>query len=79
MRHLMLPLAVAVAVTFAAPASAAPDWAAVDRALRRCERGWARLERTTDVEAHVRDLVAERVYGARQQAEVKKFLGRLRG
>jgi len=27
----------------------------------------------------VRDLVAEKVYGARQQAEVKKFLGRLRG
>jgi peptidyl-prolyl cis-trans isomerase SurA len=27
----------------------------------------------------VRDLVAERVYGSRQQAEVKKFLGRLRG
>jgi len=26
----------------------------------------------------VRDIVAERVYGARQQAEVKKFLGRLR-
>jgi len=26
----------------------------------------------------VRDLVAEKVYGARQQAEVKKFLGRLR-
>jgi hypothetical protein len=27
----------------------------------------------------VRDLVAERVYGARQQSEVRKFLGRLRG
>jgi len=27
----------------------------------------------------VRDLVAEKVYGSRQQAEVKKFLGRLRG
>ena len=27
----------------------------------------------------MRDLVAERVYGSRQQAEVKKFLGRLRG
>jgi peptidyl-prolyl cis-trans isomerase SurA len=27
----------------------------------------------------VRDLVAEKVYGARQQSEVKKFLGRLRG
>ncbi|MET0214843.1 MAG: hypothetical protein ABW292_17660, partial [Vicinamibacterales bacterium] len=26
----------------------------------------------------VRDLVAEKVYGARQQAEVRKFLGRLR-
>jgi parvulin-like peptidyl-prolyl isomerase len=26
----------------------------------------------------VRDIVAEKVYGARQQAEVKKFLGRLR-
>jgi hypothetical protein len=35
LRHLMLPLAVAVAVTFAAPASAAPDWAAVYRALGR--------------------------------------------
>ncbi|WP_133176579.1 hypothetical protein [Nocardioides currus] len=33
--------------------------AAVDRALARCRRSWARLEQTTDVEAHVRDLVAE--------------------
>ena len=33
--------------------------AAVDRALVRCRRGWARLEQTTDVEAHVRDLVRE--------------------
>ena len=32
---------------------------AVDRALARCRRGWNRLERTTDVEAHVRDLVSE--------------------
>ena len=27
----------------------------------------------------MRDLVAEKVYACRQQAEVKKFLGRLRG
>jgi hypothetical protein len=32
--------------------------AAVDRAFARCRRGWERLEQTTDVEAHVRDLVA---------------------
>lgn len=41
--------------------------AAVDRALRRCERGWARLERTTDVEAHVRDLVAEELERPRRR------------
>jgi hypothetical protein len=33
--------------------------AAVDRALARCRRGWSRLEQTTDVEALVRDLVAD--------------------
>lgn len=33
--------------------------AAVDRALARCRRGWSRLEQTTDVETHVRDLIAE--------------------
>ena len=27
----------------------------------------------------MRDLVAEKVYASRQQAEVRKFLGRLRG
>lgn len=35
MRHLLLPLAVAFAATCAVPASAAPDWTAVDRALGR--------------------------------------------
>jgi hypothetical protein len=33
--------------------------AAVDRALSRCRRGWTRLEQTTDVESHVRDLAAD--------------------
>lgn len=33
--------------------------AAVDRALARCRRRWATLERTTDVEGHVRQLVAD--------------------
>jgi len=32
---------------------------AVDRALSRCRRDWVRLEQTTDVESHVRDLVAD--------------------
>ena len=31
--------------------------AAVDRALARCRRGWARLERQDDVETHVRELI----------------------
>ena len=35
MRHSLLPLAVAFAATCAVPASAAPDWTAVDRALGR--------------------------------------------
>jgi hypothetical protein len=34
---------------------------------------------TTQPFESVRDLVAEKVYGARQQSEVKRFLGRLRG
>lgn len=33
--------------------------AAVDRALARCRRRWATLEQSTDVEAHVRDLIVE--------------------
>lgn len=33
--------------------------AAVDGALARCRRRWARLEQTTDVESHVRDLVRD--------------------
>lgn len=41
--------------------------AAVDRALGRCRRGWDRLERTTDVEAHVRDLVAEELERPRRR------------
>ena len=34
---------------------------------------------TTQPFESVRDLVAEKVYGARQQSEVRRFLGRLRG
>ena len=34
---------------------------------------------TTQPFESVRDLVAEKVYGARQQSEVKRFLGRIRG
>ncbi|WP_107704796.1 hypothetical protein [Nocardioides allogilvus] len=41
--------------------------AAVDRALARCQRGWRRLEQTTDVEAHVRDLVAEELERPRRR------------
>lgn len=41
--------------------------AAVDRALARCRRGWSRLERTTDVEAHVRDLVTEELERPRRR------------
>ncbi|MCW2832975.1 MAG: hypothetical protein JWN68_928 [Nocardioides sp.] len=33
--------------------------AAVDAALARCRRGWVRLEQTTDVESHVRELVRD--------------------
>ena len=33
--------------------------AAVDRALSRCRRRWARLEHTTDVESHVRELASD--------------------
>lgn len=40
---------------------------AVDRALERCRRGWSRLEQTTDVEAHVRDLVAEELERPRRR------------
>jgi hypothetical protein len=41
--------------------------AAVDRALVRCRRGWSRLERTTDVEAHVRGLVADELERPRRR------------
>lgn len=41
--------------------------AAVDRALARCRRGWSRLEQTTDVEAHVRDLVTEELERPRRR------------
>ena len=41
--------------------------AAVDRALLRCRRGWSRLEQTTDVEAHVRDLVADELERPRRR------------
>jgi thymidylate synthase len=41
--------------------------AAVDRALVRCRRGWSTLERTTDVEAHVRDLVADELERPRRR------------
>lgn len=41
--------------------------AAVDRALRRCQRGWTRLERTTDVESYVRDLIAEELERPRRR------------
>ena len=34
---------------------------------------------TTQPFESVRDLVAEKVYGARQQSEIKRFLGRIRG
>lgn len=40
---------------------------AVDRALARCRRGWSRLERTTDVEAHVRDLVTRELERPRRR------------
>lgn len=40
---------------------------AVDRALARCRRGWNRLERTTDVDAHVRDLVSEELERPRRR------------
>lgn len=40
---------------------------AVDRALARCRRGWSRLERTTDVEAHVRDLVTDELERPRRR------------
>lgn len=41
--------------------------AAVDRALVRCRRGWSKLEQTTDVEAHVRDLVADELERPRRR------------
>lgn len=41
--------------------------AAVDRALARCRRGWSKLEQTTDVEAHVRDLVADELERPRRR------------
>ncbi|WP_310528943.1 hypothetical protein [Nocardioides sp.] len=49
--------------------------AAVDRALARCRRGWSRLEQTTDVEAHVRDLVAEELGGPRRRRLTLVALG----
>jgi hypothetical protein len=41
--------------------------AAVDRALVRCRRGWSKLEQTTDVDAHVRDLVADELERPRRR------------
>lgn len=41
--------------------------AAVDRALKRCRRGWARLERDTDVEASVRELAAHELERPRRR------------
>lgn len=41
--------------------------AVVDRALARCRRGWSRLEQTTDVEAHVRNLVADELERPRRR------------
>jgi hypothetical protein len=49
--------------------------AAVDRALDRCRRGWSRLEQTTDVEAHVRDLVAEELERPRRRRWTLSALG----
>lgn len=40
---------------------------AVDRALKRCRRGWARLERDTDVEIHVRDLATHELERPRRR------------
>ncbi|MEO5664921.1 MAG: hypothetical protein ABIR39_16750 [Nocardioides sp.] len=51
--------------------------AAVDRALARCRRRWATLEQTTDVEAHVRDLVAEELERPRRRRFTLYALGAL--
>lgn len=51
--------------------------AAVDRALARCRRGWARLEQTTDVESHVRELVAEELDRPRRRRLTLWALGGL--
>ncbi len=40
---------------------------AVDRALARSRRGWVRLEQTTDVETHVRDLVGDELERPRRR------------
>lgn len=51
--------------------------AAVDRALARCRRGWSRLEQTTDVESHVRELVAEELDRPRRRRLTLWALGAL--
>lgn len=51
--------------------------AAVDRALARCRRRWAALEQTTDVEAHVRDLIAEELERPRRRRLTLYALGAL--
>lgn len=51
--------------------------AAVDRALARCRGGWSRLEQTTDVEAHVRDLVADELERPRRRRLTLYALGAL--
>lgn len=51
--------------------------AAVDRALARCRRGWSRLEQTTDVEAHVRELVAGELERPRRRRLTLVALGGL--
>lgn len=51
--------------------------AAVDRALARCRRRWATLEQTTDVEAHVRDLVADELERPRRRRFTLCALGAL--
>lgn len=50
---------------------------AVDRALARCRRGWGRLERTTDVEAHVRDLVTAELERPRRRRLTAYAVGAL--